>query len=442
MMGGLGCFESVRGVLDKIYVWAASLLIGTMIDLLAFLDRTHHNLFQFISMLSIGLTLELMIKWLHPHSDGESSTTLKKFGLSLFCFSLFLRFFFRYVVYGDLQDEHTALSARYLSYWKARIFYRERLGWREDDVLENNWVCLHHTQMLIFNVAEFFWDSALVALVNTATGICFFSLSLLLFVGYVVASIALYLVLVSLFLTCSAYVIFFPLDLLGALLTHLMSSSDLFVFHLLRGFVFLLEGYLRSVYSIRYPLSRWVQFKPNYTPLCTVVIFLCSHVFTGSRAFVLVDNLSYRDQCDSSAGRAEKTHQKYLHSSSEDEGAPSLNQLDPSGEGEDEEVGPYRLLLSPLCILIMISECLICTSSEIIVAIASPSSWESDLLIVSAGLSLLADLAILIRLYVRRRSQNNRVVAEAKPQDLSLLSPPGEPDVDKLSERDMEMQRR
>jgi hypothetical protein len=402
--------DFLRRVYDGFYVWIASLTIGAAIDLLALLDQTYQNLFQLISILSICLTLERISEWLLTFS-AESPSTLMTLGSALFSFSVLLRFCFRYVIYSDLQEEHSSLSQGYLSYWKSRVFYRERLGWREDDVVDNHWVCLLQTQLLILNVAELFWDYALVALVNTVTGICFVSLSLLLFCGYVIASLALYLVLVSIFLSFCVYVVLFPFDLLGALLTHHLSSSDLFVFHLLRGNVSLLERYLRWVYSLHYPLSRWIQFKPNYAPLSTVVVFLFAHVFTGSRAFVLVDDLSYRDLSSS----PQDDHQKYLQSSVEE----------PAEEGEVEEESPYRLLLSPLSIMIMMLECLFCTASAILIAIDSLPTWRSYALIACAVLSLVADLTVLRRLYAKRRSQENRVVADARMSQ-SPFSAPGE----------------
>jgi hypothetical protein len=195
------------------------------------------------------------------------------------------------------------------------------------------------------------------------------------------------------------------LDLFGALLNHHFSSSDLFTFHILRGLVFLLEHYLRWFYSILYPLTSWREYKPNYYPLHIAILFLFSHLFTGSRAFVLLDDLPYHRGLSSLRGSppAHETYQKYL---TNPDSSPRSNLSD---EKEDEEDQLFQLFLSPVCLLMMISESILCNTSGLLIAIAYLSSWQSILLILMSLPSLVADLVVMITLYWKR-SRTKRIL--------------------------------
>lgn len=415
-------FSCLRQYFDLFYLFITSSYIGFCIHFVQFLQLLFsYHFFQYLSTVSIGFILYFIFQYVY-FTIPSGFSQLIVIGLIFFGISMIIRGAFRYVIYEDLFDEYLEKIDNYFLFWKKRILYRHRLGWNPSDTLENNWVCLApHPELLVFvyNIAEFFWDYSLVFLLNTLTGIVFLFVSCMILIGYVLYFIGLYLVLVLIGCGFILYLGLFPIDLFGAFINHHLSQTDLFTFHILSWLICLLEQYLRNVYSVHYPLSAWKQYKPNYRPLSVVILFLFSHIFTGSRAFILLDDLSYLST-EQSWGRNAHTSahtgagaRKYLHD--EELSSSPTNKSDDDKEFIDENQ-PFHLQIPPLCLIFMMIECICCTTGGILLGVEYFPSWQSYVLLATISVSFLTDIFVFSRLY-QTRSFINRVVVVDKLED-------------------------
>lgn len=168
--------------------------------------------------------------------------------------------------------------------------YRNRLGWSNNDILENNCFFLYNTQLLFLNFIELFWDYSFIFMVNTVTGLLFLIISIILLISYIIYQISLYLFIYLILFCFLCYFFIAPFDLILALLNHHFSSDDQFTFYFLRFNVYILEKYLKYVFCIEYPLSYWISTKKYYLPLLHVIGFALFHPFIGTRSLILLDS--------------------------------------------------------------------------------------------------------------------------------------------------------